>query len=329
MRAIAARARADAARELLLGAGATVDIADNGRIAVEKLRAAGPEAYDAVLMDLQMPGMDGLEATRLIRSEARFASLPIVAMTAHAMAEEREKCIAAGMVDHIAKPVDPEAMLQTVARWVRAALRPQASPAAPEPVAPAADLPAVEGLDAASGLRRVAGNRKLYVDLLRQFAERQADAAQRLAAALAAKDAAEAERIAHSVKGVAGNIGLTGLQSMAAALETAVRAKKGLKAAATKFEAELARVVSALQAALAPAPSAESAPSADTAAADEHADAIKRLLETSDGAALDYLSVHRNALRAVFRRGGFDGFERAVGQFDFEDALRRLRETRV
>src|SRR6185295_13607827 len=174
--------------ELLESAGARVEVANNGREAVEKLFAGGPQAYDAVLMDLQMPELDGIEATRRIRAEARFAKLPIIAMTAHAMVEERERCIAVGMVDHITKPIDPRVMFQTLSRWVRPV---PASPAAaprPKTAAPQDRLPQIEGLDVEAGMKRVAGNRKLYLSLLRQFADKQADAGQRLAAALSAKD---------------------------------------------------------------------------------------------------------------------------------------------
>jgi len=111
------------ARELLEGAGATVEVANNGREAIDML-AAKPDGFHAVLMDLQMPELDGLEATRRIRADARFAKLPIIAMTAHALAEEREKCLAAGMVDHIAKPIVAERLVEVLSKW----LKPRNSP---------------------------------------------------------------------------------------------------------------------------------------------------------------------------------------------------------
>ena len=108
--------------ELLEGVGAFVDVANNGREAVEKLLgSAGDLSYDAVLMDLQMPEMDGYQATARIRSEPRFADLPIVAMTAHAMAEERDRCLAAGMHAHITKPIDPELLYRTLMHFYRPA----------------------------------------------------------------------------------------------------------------------------------------------------------------------------------------------------------------
>jgi len=305
--------------ELLESAGARVTVANNGAEAVKLLAAPGARSYDAVLMDLQMPEVDGIEATRRIRADARFAKLPIIAMTAHALVEERERCLSAGMVDHISKPIDPQAMFRTLARWVRG------SAAAPAAAAAAEALPQVEGLDAAAGLKRVAGNRALYLSLLAQFAAKQADAGGRAAAALAAKDRAAAERIAHTVKGVAGNIGLAGVAEDAAALEKAIRAKKGVKPALGAFEAGLARACAALaEAPRAPAAAAAAAAPADGEGA-AHAARIASLLAASDGESVDYLQAHGAALRALFADGGFAAFERAVSEFDFEAALALLR----
>jgi len=314
--------------ELLEGAGARIDVANNGREAIEKLSAAGPLAYDAVLMDLQMPEMDGIEATQRIRSEARFAGLPIIAMTAHAMVEEREKCLRAGMADHITKPIDPQAMFQTLARWVR----PAAAVATAAPTATSDGgiaLPDIEGLDAAQGLKRVAGNRKLYLSLLHQFADKQADAGQRLAAALKADRREEAERIAHTVRGVAGSIGLGRLQGVAETLEKAVKARKGVKAAASAFEAELARAIASLrdglEQAVTPTAGGNGASPADTA---RHSARLAELLEASDGEAVDYLHAHAAALRPALPAGAWGAFERAVLGFEFEEALTQLRNAR-
>ncbi len=310
--------------ELLQGAGASVAIANNGREAMEMLAAGGPEAYDAVLMDLQMPEMDGIEATRRLRADARFAGLPIIAMTAHAMVEERERCLAAGMADHISKPIDPHAMFQTLARWVRGRTPPAAGTAPAAPRA-AALLQGVEGLDSAAGLKRVAGNHALYLSLLRQFAAKQADAGARVAAALAGKDRETAERIAHTVKGVAGNVGLAGLAADAAALEHAIRAKKDVKAATGRFEASLAHACAALQDALADAaPAAADAPAVAPAESAAHAERLAALLAASDGEAADYLLSHGAAIRPLFADGNHAAFERAVQDFDFEGALRLL-----
>jgi two-component system sensor histidine kinase/response regulator len=308
------------ARELLEGVGARLDIANNGRVAVEMLAAAGSGVYDAVLMDLQMPEMGGIEATQRIRAEARFAGLPIIAMTAHAMVEERERCLAAGMVDHITKPIDPQALFQTLARWVKTSRA-----AGPTQSGGGESLPVIDGLDTAGGLKRVAGNRKLYLSLLRQFIDNQADASARVAAALARDDHAEAERIAHSVKGVAGNIGLAAVQASAGALEQAARAKQGVKAAATKLEADMARAIAALSEALSGSAPAAPAPAADAGQAAASAARLAALLADSDGEAVDYLDAHAAPIRALFADGGYAAFEKAVAGFDFDAALAQLR----
>src|SRR5580765_7856604 len=207
--------------ELLEGAGATVTVANNGREAVEMLSGPGQPPFDVVMMDLQMPEMDGYQATAKLRADPRLAALPIIAMTAHATVEERQRCLAAGMNDHVAKPIDPAALFEAVARFYTPA---QDAPAPDRPSGPAPqdDLPSIAGLDTNDGLSRVGGNRKLYVKILRQFAEPRS-AALEVADALAQGDHALAERVAHTLKGVAGNIGATSVLPAAATLERAIR----------------------------------------------------------------------------------------------------------
>ncbi|MFZ4289022.1 PAS domain S-box protein [Variovorax sp. HJSM1_2] len=321
--------------ELLQGVGAVVEIAANGREAVDMLDAG--KTYDAVLMDLQMPVMDGMAATRLIRADQRHDAIPIIAMTAHAMVEERERCLAAGMVDHITKPIDPPAMFQTLARWVRArpenAAPAQASPAPAQAVAdapPELSLPDMPGLDATLGLQRVAGNRKLYLQLLRQFAERQADAGERIAAALAAGDLTTAERTAHTVRGVAGNIGLVALQQAAADLEQALHSGRDGAAERQSFDVGLARVVAALQPLL-----ADAAPPAVTAAAPASihevakaqaaAAQLARLLAASEGETADHLAQHRAGLHHLLGEAAVTEIESAINDYDFDAALETLQ----
>ena len=159
--------------ELLEGVGATVEVANDGLEAVRKLLDQPmPPNYDVVLMDLQMPEMDGYQATNKIRSDPRFASLPIIAMTAHATIDERQKCLAAGMNGHVSKPIDPSLLFDTLERFVVPTAKGPAVPPqepAPTAVAEADELPDVPGLNTAEGLMRVAGNKKLYRKLLRQF----------------------------------------------------------------------------------------------------------------------------------------------------------------
>src|SRR5262249_26512714 len=206
---------------------------------------------------LQMPEMDGHQATAKIRSDPRFTALPIYAMTAHATLEERDLCLANGMSGHIAKPIDPALLFDTLSKVVRRA--PEMAPAgtsvpAAAAVAAPADLPLVDGLDSADGLRRVGGNHKLYVKLLRQFASQQADAVGQIRAALAAKDRESATRLAHALKGVAGNLGAGPVQAAAAAVEKLLRdgsAADAIRPALEQLAAVLEPLLARLRAALA------------------------------------------------------------------------------
>ncbi|MNM91997.1 Signal transduction histidine-protein kinase BarA [compost metagenome] len=302
--------------ELLEASGAHVEVAGNGHEALARLASA---QYDAVLMDVQMPQMDGIEATRRIRAEPRYAHIPVIAMTAHAMVEDRERCTEAGMVDHVTKPVDPQALIATVRRWVVPRLT---APVQPGAAVHAQTLPVILGLDSSDGLRRVAGNGRLYIKLLRQFAERQAGAGQALTVALGAGDRTAAERIAHTVKGVAGNLGFNVLQSAAGALETAIRAQSESDSQVTDMIESLTLAVRAIGQSLgggqAVVPVVSSADFAQRGAE------LARLLEANDGGAPDYMEQHAASLRGALGNEGFEQLRRDVNNFDFEAARQSL-----
>jgi signal transduction histidine kinase/DNA-binding response OmpR family regulator/HPt (histidine-containing phosphotransfer) domain-containing protein len=316
--------------ELLEGAGATVTIANNGREAVEKFSAPGQPAFDVVLMDLQMPEMDGYQATARLRSDSRLAALPIIAMTAHATVEERQRCLAAGMNDHIAKPIDPAALYETVGRFYK----PTSEPAAAAASRPASldGVPSIVGLDAANGLARVGGNRQLYVRILRQFVEQQGPAADQIAEAVARQDYVVAERLAHTLKGVAGNIGAAAVQSAAGALERLIRdrAQAGdVETARRQVGSLLTPMVAAMQAALgapeaAPVTPPPASASANPAAAREAAARLAALLADSDPGAGDFIEVNRPALGPLFDAAGWAEFEALVEGYAFADAQSRL-----
>jgi two-component system, sensor histidine kinase and response regulator len=325
--------------ELLEGAGATVKVANHGREAVEILsNGPQPPPFDLVLMDLQMPVMDGYQATAKLRSDPRFGTLPIIAMTAHATIEERQRCLAAGMNDHISKPIDPGMLFDTVGRFYR--------PAAPAPSradeAKAAgveagqtghELPSVAGLDTQDGLSRVAGNRKLYVKILRQFIEQQGPAAGEISVALGRGDAPLAERLAHTLKGVAGNLGARPIQAAAAAVEKLIRARakaEEVESARHQLAVVLDPFVAELEAALnatAPQiPAAVSAPAADPAQARAAAAQLARLLSESDPGAVDFIEVNQAAVRSLFGRDAWDRFEKLVQSYGFADAQVQLEQ---
>jgi two-component system sensor histidine kinase/response regulator len=212
------------AAELLSRLGIELEIANNGREAVDKV-IAQPDRYAAVLMDVQMPEMDGLAATRAIRASPHAASLPIIAMTANAMKVDLDACLAAGMNDHVIKPIDRHVLLQTLRRWL---------PSTGAPTTSAVDGPAAaprpEGAVSLEGLDLTGASQRLGLDFdrLRAMLARFGDGLpQRLAAlraAVASGDALDVARHAHAIVGAAGNLGVDALRHAAKALEQAARA---------------------------------------------------------------------------------------------------------
>lgn len=320
----------EVAMGLLEDAEVSVDIAENGAIAI---RMVGERDYDLVLMDMQMPVMNGIDATRAIRSDARFRDLPIVAMTANAMASDREKCLEAGMNDHIAKPIDPEELFGVLQRWIKPRNLNGASPdaAAPPdtPVTPARNSDSgalqISGIDTNSALKRTGGNRRRYEGLLRKFAEQQAEAVKDIRIALAAGDVATAERAAHSLKGAAGNLGAGGVAEMAATTEAALKAGGDVNGALESLATSLDAVVHAIRAAL---PSDEltngASRAADPAVVSGPLIRLRELLRSDDAEAAEFIVNVRDTLSAVLSRDEIDTLAGHIDNFDFEAALKCL-----
>jgi HPt (histidine-containing phosphotransfer) domain-containing protein len=244
-------------------------------------------------------------------------------MTAHATIEERQRCLAAGMNDHIAKPIDPATLFETVERYCKPPV-PKASD----------DLDAVSGLDARAGLSRVGGNQKLYLKLLRQFVEQQSAVIAQIADAHAGGDNPLAERLAHTLKGVAGNIGATQVQFAAGALEKGIRegaTEEDLDAARHRVAAVLDPLVAALRARLgAPAPErvAEpgATPMANPAESRDAAAKLNTLLADLDPAAADFIEANRVVLRPLFDGQAWPEFEKLVQGYAFTDAQAQLEQ---
>ena len=241
------------AREMLEAANLIVDVADNGEIALRKVQES---RYDLVFMDMQMPVMDGVTCTREIRKIPRLAQLPVIAMTANAMEQDRRLCMSAGMNDSVIKPIDPKLLWDALVRWLpKRTNDPAATQGAVDAPPPATKLAAdgiprdIAGLDTVLGLSRMMNKTSLYLKILRRFAAEYGTVPLQIRQALASGDIASAQRLAHSAKSVAGNVGATGIQSLAERLETSIRdgsSPAALQQCLGEFERDLVSLVTLL-----------------------------------------------------------------------------------
>lgn len=317
------------AQELLESAGIQVVIAADGEKALQLLEDGG--VFDGVLMDCQMPVLDGYAATRRLREQPRFGALPIIALTANAMAGDREKALASGMNDHIAKPLNEATMFATMAKWIRPA---KAFPAARIPghqaVTPTSavqGLPVLPGINQAAGLATCQGRFDLYRRMLGMFRESQGSFASVFAQALEGDDRSAAGRTAHTLRGTAASIGAADLAHAAAALEDACQKdlrSDAFRDALATVQSELALVMNGLRALESPGQPARTEVVAELTLArlGPLIERLKQRLADSDPAALELSAEleeivaghpeHKSAVRHIAQK---------IDCFEFEDAM--------
>ena len=320
--------------ELLEAAGATVQAASNGREAVDLLsNGPQPPPFNVVLMDLQMPVMDGYQATAKLRSEPRFNALSIIAMTAHATIEERQRCLAVGMNDHVSKPIDPQVLIETVGRFYSSPSPVKsAEPKTAPNVAGPDVLSSITGLDARDGLARVGGNQKLYHRLLRRFANQHRSIVGQITAALLKPDTAQAVHLAHTLTGVAGNIGAKQVHAAAGTLEKLIRAGASItqiEFTNQQLAAALGPLIAQLDATVPPPVSEKQAQTLvipDAASSRLAAEELAKLLSDFDSAAGDFLANRHAALRPLFKDETWPCFEQLVQNYGFADAQVQLEQ---
>ncbi|ATD59074.1 multi-sensor hybrid histidine kinase [Janthinobacterium svalbardensis] len=317
----------EVAQHILNDAGIRVDIASNGAIALAKIEE---NAYDGVLMDCQMPVMDGYQATRKLRQDPRYSDLPVIAMTANAMVGDKEKCLDAGMNDFIAKPIDVAQLFGTLARWI--------APAAPQEMTvvvaqPEAELPVIAGLKMAEAMRRVGGNATLMRKLLDRFVETQFDAMQRVVAAIENNQLETAIREAHTLKGLAGNIGAGGLADSAARVEHLLSLgshdglPQALAACTLALDELVPKIVLAMQSrSNVPEPGNVVVAPVDRAHLEAGLRELSQLLQQDDAQAVKHLDCIGPVLVAAGQGEHARQLKRMLGQYDFEGALAQLGE---
>jgi len=324
------------AEELLVHAGATVELCNDGEEAVLRLeRGELANGVDVVLMEVHLPRMDGLEATRRLRRHAAFHELPILSMSGNSLLPDRERCVDAGMNGHISKPFDPVALVAELQRWKPSSVTINVAVAdegvRDEPTEPSAlSLGEAPALDTRLGLQHCGGDASLYRSVLGRFLAGYMNVAGALAARVDAAQLEDARRLAHTAKGLAATVGAEPVRRAAAAIEAALRSggppqKENLAvlagAMARLVEAATAYGVAPHDGAPAPRPSTpmQAAREEDEAGIDE----LKRSLEGCEARATDLLRTHRDALQR--RLGGsIEPLERAISNYDFDAALALL-----
>ena len=270
--------------ELLAAVGIVPHMAFNGREALDALTHAGANAYDLVLMDIQMPIMDGLSATRELRRrpDPGFDKLPIIAMTAHTMAHERQLSAGAGMNDHIGKPFETDNFYRVLSQWIPASKQEKQRDA--QKKSAAADLPALRGVDTHAGVQRFADNTERYLHWLGDFVREAPGYIPEIRLALARHQVDLARKTAHAVKGRVGMLGMTELLAVATALENAIKHEKSSTHLLDRLHNSIMSMCEEIETVLGPSKSEAAPPShaIDTPPPLEQPRAVSRLIELLD-----------------------------------------------
>jgi two-component system, sensor histidine kinase and response regulator len=321
--------------ELLEDEGFIITVANNGKEAVDIIMNSFPDSlFDAVLMDLQMPEMDGYQAAERIKNDSRFSEIPIIALTAHAMAEERTKCLAAGMKDHATKPIIPEDLFATLIKWIKPGKRKAVYPARDSAPVEEENFPALlPGIDIESALVTLNQNKKLFKKLLIQFYREHRNTIVEIKTAMAKNDKETAIRLAHSVKGVAGNFAAWDLHKAAMKVELELKKEKSerLGDLLSRFDIFLNQLFTSVEEIFIPhGPNHMSGqavqtnsiepPSKDPASLEPLLLKLAELIKNSDPEAEDYLESIKGDLDSAESHDKLIEVEKYINIFDFENA---------
>lgn len=334
----------EVACQLLENTGLQLSVADNGKIAVDMATA---QLFDLILMDVQMPVMDGLEATKRIRRIPGYEAVPILAMTANAFTDEKNKCIEAGMNDHLAKPVEPEMLYRRLLQWIPMDCKRMPEGEIAKKNGPSiigssdnearsigmASLESIGGLDVLTGLRNVNGDRACYIRLLERYVDGHGGDAEKMADQLRNGDYGALQHAAHTLKGVSATLGVVGVQKLATGLEQAAKTGQdapGMKAAIEKLTEELRSMTCALKETF-PLFRQRVSPSTATfindAALSSLIDQLMVMLANGDTEAQTLFEESQELLNRALGETA-DNVYRKIQFFDYDDALRILREIR-
>ncbi|MBV5319021.1 MAG: response regulator [Desulfobulbaceae bacterium] len=326
--------------ELLAYSGVEVELANNGQEAIAMISEHPDDYYHAVLMDIQMPVMDGYEATRILRSQSRYAALPIIAMTAHVMVEEQQRCLAAGMQTHIAKPIEPVILLRVLAEHyprslsIDNALRQTAGPENALPLGGVSQqlLPgAILGVDFTVGLNLCGHKPALYRQILKGFVKEYEHFSSTLQQLLHEEKWSEIFNLVHTFKGLAGTIGAQGLYQLSVQVEQGAKAHtQHLDLLVMELTENLSCIIEAINTYFAEEEELYVEPVSLPDTTDTTPDAtlllaqLRHLLQESDSAAQDLWRNHEATLKTKLPTATADGLSQAIANFQFQDALAQL-----
>lgn len=321
----------EVARGLLEDAGMKVEIANNGQEAIDMISS---RPYDIVLMDIQMPVMDGLTATREIRKNKRFKTLPILAMTANAMQQDKDNSLAAGMNDHLSKPIDPDELFNALIRWISPVARRSQSTESGKPIVlPQLQhdeaIPDIDGLDYKLGLKRVLGKTERYLEMLRKYVSSQENLVEELTKAFSNHDLQLAERVIHTAKSLNGNIGATKIQNIASELENLIRNGSDTEKLKQQYDLYITEQLAMLNAIKQSIPtsvkkSADIAESLNKAEENEILTELRALLSEDDSTAVDFLETNQAKILSIVGHDRFNQISRSIKSYDFELALQLI-----
>ena len=310
---------------LLQSAGLKVEVASDGQQAVDAVRR---QSFDVILMDMQMPVMDGIAATRAIHALPGVVVPPVIAMTANALASDRQKCLDAGMVNFVSKPIDPAALWQALLQSTRPTSAPPVEEASLEQAHSTSHIAEeiqIDGLNTRSAIQRLLRNEKLYASLLRGFVQQEHDRVSQIRGLIRLGQHADAVRGAHTLKGVAGVIGAEGLQELAGQLEKSIEIDPGssrVEGLMQQTQELVAHLIDGVRQAF-PEITAAASPQNIGAADASTQERMMTLLEESDAESFDFLDANREPFRSLLGEG-FDAFEQLIHGFQFEQALQQL-----
>ena len=321
------------AQELLENSGINVTIANDGQEAIDRL-VDSPSFFDGVLMDIQMPVMDGITATEILRKNPRFKEMPIIAMTANAMPSDVEQCLSAGMDDHVGKPINVKEFFKKLNHWIKAA-----DPKIPESylnkidaaksptTSTTDDIPAIPGIDTKAALIRIGGNKSVYKKVLEKFIHSQSSVSSEIKAALQENNFERAKLLVHSLKGVSGNIGAAQLHQQAEHLEALIKQEAVTETELEKLDNELTQVLMGIkQANLFQTQSHSPSEAIDVEAMTSRINDLHRLLQEDDPDALDIMDEMHSLLKGSLLSARLDSLYKAVGNYDFTTALEQFAD---